>query len=917
VSGKSTQSSRTPAIISPGVDIICGGALSAVVIGVFLAYAGGQTAQWTEQIDVGEIMLTNILINWPHFLASYRVLYRSRDNVKRHPWVAVVLPLLLLAVFVYGVCTADQNSPELAGLANQTMIDVLFPFAVIVLAWHYTGQSWGMTCSFAFLGGVRMDLTDRRLIRSGFRAMLVFHILWVLQGPDLLFLLDFIYPGLAAITVAIYSHWMYVFATTFLLGAMGFVRMACRSNALTAVKSAVPWMATYLWYLLIFYYPQMFFVLQIAHAFQYLIFPMRVEMNQYREKSKATGSSVLWHTFLYYGVLVFLGAIVFDGVMAISRPYDPHRQLSHLLGFAINVHHYFIDGVIWKIRNPDVRKDLFGHLDQEGRQKGDGNDGYGSKTSTTKVLSSGQFSGKSSRRRVMKLLAVVLSTTLVLAAAEVVVRLCGDVPPIQAIRLEDERSPYIRSANPVLRYELKPGYKARFNPQHGFLRTRKEDFTAPTVDAVEADAEPATVSVNSHGLRDAERPVANQAGLDRIILLGDSVVELVNYVADDQTTARQLEYQFPAGSTEVINCGVAGYCTLAEVELLRTKGLQFQPNRVVLIFVENDFWGFNLEHTLAGGIVDRPEIVESLFENSCLFRQTSIALNLFQFRDELAPAEWHGDAIGDNNVLEGFRILKLLSTEYEFKVLVAIWPSFTTEIEDRPFLPEDKDLVVEHLAWAHGLPTVRLSAYFQKDWQSRPGKPKPDWLYSNGDGMHPSTIGCQVAAVALHTILTSTEPAVAGVRLEQSTDPLAESIAQSLSLSEEVQAMEDRIGWVLRRQNRWVEAEYYAEQFNSAREEDYEEVFRNQPDLWNEYYQTGLQLLANGQLYAALDVFQRAVGVAPKNPDSRYQLGLTYLRLKQWQSAKASFEQVLVVDPTHDDAKDGRQSVMKQLKFQQ
>jgi hypothetical protein len=28
----------------------------------------------------------------------------------------------------------------------------------------------------------------------------------------------------------------------------------------------------------------------------------------------------------------------------------------------INLHHYFIDGVIWKIRNPQVRRDLFRHL---------------------------------------------------------------------------------------------------------------------------------------------------------------------------------------------------------------------------------------------------------------------------------------------------------------------------------------------------------------------------------------------------------------------------------------------------------------------------------------------------------------------------------------------------------------------------
>ena len=28
----------------------------------------------------------------------------------------------------------------------------------------------------------------------------------------------------------------------------------------------------------------------------------------------------------------------------------------------VNLHHYFIDGVIWKIRNPKVRRDLFAHL---------------------------------------------------------------------------------------------------------------------------------------------------------------------------------------------------------------------------------------------------------------------------------------------------------------------------------------------------------------------------------------------------------------------------------------------------------------------------------------------------------------------------------------------------------------------------
>ena len=36
--------------------------------------------------------------------------------------------------------------------------------------------------------------------------------------------------------------------------------------------------------------------------------------------------------------------------------------LQFAVGSFVNIHHYFIDNVIWKIRNPVVRQELFGHL---------------------------------------------------------------------------------------------------------------------------------------------------------------------------------------------------------------------------------------------------------------------------------------------------------------------------------------------------------------------------------------------------------------------------------------------------------------------------------------------------------------------------------------------------------------------------
>ena len=41
---------------------------------------------------------------------------------------------------------------------------------------------------------------------------------------------------------------------------------------------------------------------------------------------------------------------------------EPGRAAPILLLMFINIHHYFTDGVIWKISNAEVRRDLFAHV---------------------------------------------------------------------------------------------------------------------------------------------------------------------------------------------------------------------------------------------------------------------------------------------------------------------------------------------------------------------------------------------------------------------------------------------------------------------------------------------------------------------------------------------------------------------------
>jgi hypothetical protein len=159
-----------------------------------------------------------------------------------------------------------------------------------------------------------------------------------------------------------YNAWSVVVLLTIPLGIFGFLRIRRRTGKTPPLRCYSPWIAIYLWYALIGAYPGTFAFLQIFHALQYLIFPLRVEVNQYSAKQKRTESKKLIHAVAYYVVLVIVGAVVLE-LPSLSYIWgDKNLSLHELAAGFVNLHHYFIDGVIWKIRNPQVRRDLFAHL---------------------------------------------------------------------------------------------------------------------------------------------------------------------------------------------------------------------------------------------------------------------------------------------------------------------------------------------------------------------------------------------------------------------------------------------------------------------------------------------------------------------------------------------------------------------------
>ena len=124
-----------------------------------------------------------------------------------------------------------------------------------------------------------------------------------------------------------------------------------------------------------------------------------------------------------------------------------------------------------------------------------------------------------------------------------------------------------RSADPELIYELRPG--------------------ADTI------REGVPVRINAQGFRDDPFPTERVEGELRIVVLGDSVaaglgVEMAD--AFPQRLERTLRSDPPPGFQEVqvLNLGVYGYSTTQEIRLLEARGLDMDPDLVILAYHLND-----------------------------------------------------------------------------------------------------------------------------------------------------------------------------------------------------------------------------------------------------------------------------------------------------------------------------------------
>jgi lysophospholipase L1-like esterase len=321
-----------------------------------------------------------------------------------------------------------------------------------------------------------------------------------------------------------------------------------------------------------------------------------------------------------------------------------------------------------------------------------------------------------SRPRILEIALALMSCLVALIIAELVVRTRDPVPYMRPpTRLPDDAWREIlhqRSDIPGLAYELAPN---REKHEHGAL-----------------------IRTNSYGIRDDE-PQAEGNDLRRVVALGDSFTFGFG-VSGDETWPNVLERLLNERSGddpfEVLNFGVGGYSTRDEVLTLRHKGMEWDPELVVIGYTLND------------PEIDPIQPLHQYFRTPSWWQHSEL-LRLMAWRKfrwdkrRLGRRDYHRYLHAHprkwRSVVNGFAEISALAREKGIPALVVIFPE--TLVRWSPYLYEELHHRVAETAKLKGLHVLDLYDTFS-------AIPAGD-LALSPDDHHPSPLAHELTAKAI------------------------------------------------------------------------------------------------------------------------------------------------------------------------
>ena len=257
---------------------------------------------------------------------------------------------------------------------------------------------------------------------------------------------------------------------------------------------------------------------------------------------------------------------------------------------------------------------------------------------------------------------------------------------------------------------------------------------------------------NNTGFRDVDHSIEKSREVLRLMIVGDSVTEgsgvewksVFAYVLQDQLSNKY----------EIINLAMSGLNTIQEVHLLKTIGLKYKPDVVVLNFILNDC-DFNSEFYAAKRFYEKTDSeigllgmpieprVKRLLKSSALIyfvkeRIENLIGRITGKEESNYFVKLWGNPDNRRQITTAFDELQFLQAEQQFEMVVIIWPLI---VDYTKYALEPTHRWIKHEVEARGFATIDLLQSFST-------MPYRDLQVTAEDNVHPNALGHKLAAQA-------------------------------------------------------------------------------------------------------------------------------------------------------------------------
>jgi tetratricopeptide (TPR) repeat protein len=337
-----TRENSSPAtavwIYRPSLDLIVGcGAWSVPLL--LLAYFSSAASTLTWSIAFYVLAL---FFNYPHYMATIYRAYHTEEDFNKYRIFTVHITLLIALTVILSHLWIGA-------------LPWIFTLYLTASPWHYSGQNYGLFMMFARRAGAQPTSRERRAVYAAFVIsylvlLLNFH---TGRSADPLFISLNIPAAISLRAQAVLT------VAFFICSAFGLSRLTSQAGFRRMIPSLTLFSTQCVWFLVPtllslferFQMPQSRYstgVLAVMHSAQYLWIT-----SYYAKREAATTPDRPWRPFAYFTILVAGGIALFiPGPWLSSLVFHFDFTRSFLLFTAlVNIHHFVLDGAIWKLRD--------------------------------------------------------------------------------------------------------------------------------------------------------------------------------------------------------------------------------------------------------------------------------------------------------------------------------------------------------------------------------------------------------------------------------------------------------------------------------------------------------------------------------------------------------------------------------------